>query len=139
MTVQIVHASCVAWQGRGVLILGRSGAGKSALALQLMAYGADLVADDRTELHAEGDVLTARPPAAIAGLIEARGLGLLRTPFVPQAEIALVVDLDQTESDRLPPERQISLLGISRPLALAVPLAHFPAAILCYLKAMRFA
>lgn len=139
MTAQIVHASCVAWQGRGVLILGRSGAGKSALALQLMAYGADLVADDRTELHAEGDVLIARHPATIEGLIEARGVGLLRADFVPQAEIALIVDLDQTESDRLPPERQISLLGISRPLALAVPQAHFPAAILCYLKAMRFA
>ena len=139
MTAQIVHASCVAWQGRGVLILGRSGAGKSALALQLMAFGADLVADDRTELHAESDVLTARPPATIEGLIEARGVGLLRAAFVPQAEIALVVDLDQTETDRLPPEREISLLGISRPLALAVPQAHFPAAILCYLKTMRFA
>ena len=139
MSAQILHASCVAWQGRGALILGRSGAGKSALALQLMAYGADLVADDRTELHAEGDALTARPPATIAGLIEARGVGLLRVPFVPQAEIALIVDLDQTETDRLPPERQLTLLGISRPLVLSVPQAHFPAAILCYLKALRFA
>ena len=139
MSAQILHASCVAWQGRGVLILGRSGAGKSALALQLMAYGADLVADDRTELQAESDALTARPPATIAGLIEARGVGLLRVPFVAQAEIALVVDLDQTETDRLPPERQLTLLGISRPLVLSVPQAHFPAAILCYLKALRFA
>ncbi len=139
MSAQILHASCVAWQGRGALILGRSGAGKSALALQLMAYGADLVADDRTELHAEDDVLTARPPATIAGLIEARGVGLLRVPFVPQAEIALIVDLDQTETDRLPPERHLTLLGISRPLVLSVPQAHFPAAILCYLKALRFA
>jgi HPr kinase/phosphorylase len=139
MTGQIVHAGCVAWQGRGVLILGHSGAGKSALALQLMAYGADLVADDRTELHAEGDALTAIPPATIAGLIEARGVGLLCAAFVPRAEIALVVDLDQTETDRLPPDRQISLLGISRPLVLSVPQPHFPAAILCYLKGLRFA
>ena len=139
MTAQIVHASCIAWQGRGVLILGRSGLGKSALAIQLMAYGADLVADDRTELQAHGGVLTARPPATIQGLIEARGLGLLRVPFVPQAQIALVVDMDQTETQRLPPEREISLLGISCPLVLAVPAAHFPAAILCYVKASRFA
>lgn len=139
MSAQILHASCVAWQGRGVLILGRSGAGKSALALQLMAYGADLVADDRTELHGEDDVLAATPPATIAGLIEARGVGLLRVPFVPQAEVALVVDLDQTETNRLPPDRQISLLGISRPLVLSVPQPHFPAAILCYLKGLRFA
>ncbi len=137
MKAQVLHASCIAWQGRGVLIMGPSGAGKSALALQLMAYGADLVSDDRTELLAEADVLTARPPATIQGLIEARGLGLLRVPFVPQTEIVLVVDLDQTETNRLPPERQISLLGISRPLVLCVPQAHFPAAILCYLKTIR--
>lgn len=139
MSAQILHATCVAWQGRGVLILGRSGAGKSALALQLMAYGADLVSDDRTELLAEADVLTARPPATIEGLIEARGLGLLCVPFVPQADIALVVDLDQPEPNRLPPQREITLLGISRPLVLAMPQPHFPAAILCYLKASRFA
>ena len=139
MNAQIFHASCVAWQGHGALILGQSGAGKSALALQLMAFGADLVSDDRTELMAEADVLTARAPATIQGLIEARGVGLMRVPFVPKAEIALVIDLDQPEPNRLPPQREITLLGISRPLVLAVPQPHFPAAILCYLKGSRFA
>ena len=139
MNTQILHASCVAWQGRGALILGQSGAGKSALALQLMALGADLVSDDRTELLAEADALTARAPATIQGLIEARGVGLMRVPFVPKAEIALVIDLDQPEPNRLPPQREITLLGISRPLVLAVPQPHFPAAILCYLKGSRFA
>ena len=139
MNTQILHASCVAWQGHGALILGQSGAGKSALALQLMALGADLVSDDRTELLAEADALTARAPATIQGLIEARGVGLMCVPFVPQAEIALVIDLDQPEPNRLPPQREITLLGISRPLVLAVPQPHFPAAILCYLKGSRFA
>jgi HPr kinase/phosphorylase len=139
MNAQIFHASCVAWQGHGALILGQSGAGKSALALQLMAFGADLVSDDRTELLAEADVLTARAPATIQGLIEARGVGLMRVPFVPKAEIALVIELDQPEPNRLPPQREITLLGISRPLVLAVPQPHFPAAILCYLKGSRFA
>ena len=139
MTGEIVHASCVAWQGRGVLIVGHSGAGKSALALQLMAYGADLVADDRTELAAQGDVLTARPPSTLQGLIEARHFGLLAMPFVAQAAIALVVDLDQTEPDRLPPAREITLLGITRPLVFGLNQPHFPAAILCYLKGERFA
>ena len=139
MNAQIFHASCVAWQGHGALILGQSGAGKSALALQLMALGADLVSDDRTELLAEADALTARAPATIQGLIEARGVGLMRLPFVPQAEIALVIDLDQPEPNRLPPQREITLLGISRPLVLAVPQPHCPAAILCYLQGSRFA
>ena len=62
MNAQILNASCVAWQGRGALILGRSGAGKSALALQLMALGADLVSDDRTELLAPTVPLTSGTP-----------------------------------------------------------------------------
>ncbi len=139
MSEHILHASCVAVQGRGALILGRSGAGKSALALQLMAYGAELVADDRTELTVTGEDLIARPPATLHGLIEARGLGLLQMPFAGHAKIALVIDLDQTEPARLPPERQVTLLGISVPLVLAVAQPHFPAAILCYLKGQRFA
>ncbi|MEM9638850.1 MAG: hypothetical protein AAGA94_14475, partial [Pseudomonadota bacterium] len=55
----ILHASCVACQGRAVLILGRSGQGKSGLALQLMAYGADLVADDRTQVTVQDERLWA--------------------------------------------------------------------------------
>ncbi len=64
------HASCVAYGGRGVLILGASGRGKSALALRLMALGAVLVADDRTDLCREGDSVMARAPDAIKGMIE---------------------------------------------------------------------
>lgn len=139
MTAQILHASCVAWACRAALILGRSGAGKSALALQMMAFGADLVSDDRTELQADQDRLIARPLAAIQGLIEARGIGVLRVPFVRQAEIALVVDLDQTETQRLPLQRHVTLLGKTLPLVASAPHPHFPAAILCYLKGERFA
>ena len=74
----IVHASCVAWKGRGLLIGGPVGSGKSSLALQLMAFGADLIADDRTALSADRDgPPVAAPVAPIAGLIEARGVGIL--------------------------------------------------------------
>ena len=68
----IVHASCVALGGRGVLILGGSGAGKSGLALQLMAYGAALVSDDRTILSNRDGALQAAAPDTIRGRIEAR-------------------------------------------------------------------
>ncbi len=139
MTPTRLHASAVACAGRGVLILGPSGAGKSSLALKLLAYGATLVADDQTELWAEGETLLARPPAAIAGLIEARGIGLLRLPHLAQAPIDLVIDLGQTETERLPPQRQVTLSGLSRPLVCGVGHDHFPAAILCYLKGSRHA
>ena len=58
----ILHATCIAWQGRGVLIRGPSGSGKSALALGLMAHGAVLVADDRVKLSLQnGQEGTRRP------------------------------------------------------------------------------
>ena len=135
----MVHASCVAVGGRAVLITGPSGAGKSALALQLIALGADLVSDDQTALQAVGAQLIARPPAMIAGLIEARGLGLLHLPHLDQAEVALVADLAFTETERLPPQRQITLLGLPLSLVYKVPHDHFPSAIMCYLKATRCA
>jgi HPr kinase/phosphorylase len=129
----------VACAGKGVLILGKSGAGKSALALQLLALGAGLVADDQTEIVATGPKLLARAPDTIKGLIEARGVGILRLPFLPSAEIALVIDLDQTESERLPPQRSVTLLGIACDLVLGSRHTHFPASILCYLHGSRSA
>lgn len=136
---ETLHASCVAVEGRGLLILGPSGSGKSALALNLIALGADLVSDDRTDLHVAGDDLVASPPPAIRGLIEARGVGILRLPALQQANIALVVDLGQSECTRLPPQRDVTILGMRCDLVLGVPHAHFPAAILCYLKGSRHA
>ena len=114
--------------------------GKSALALQLMALGADLVADDGTLIRrgAEGG-LWASCPEPIAGRIEARGVGILAADSVPSAQLVLVVDLDQPEPDRLPPFRKITLLGEEVDLLLRVDHAHFASAILQYLKAGRAA
>lgn len=132
-----VHASCVALDGRGLLITGPSGSGKSALALQLMALGARLVADDRVDLRRAGDGVIASCPAALHGLIEARGLGLLRAEALAQAELALVVDLAVVETARLPPLRHIPVLGVALPLALQVEAAHFPFALLQHLRGGR--
>ncbi|EYD74534.1 HPr kinase/phosphorylase [Rubellimicrobium mesophilum DSM 19309] len=120
-----------------MLIRGASGTGKSALGLELMALGLDLVADDRTELVREGARVVARCPAAIRGLIEARGVGILRAEAVECAALALVVDLGEAEAERLPPWREAVLLGVSLP-CLHKPLnGRFAAAILQYLKAGR--
>ena len=132
-----VHATCVAVAKRGVLIMGPSGSGKSALGLALMALGAILVADDRTLLANKAGALVARSPAPIRGLIEARGLGLLHAPTRASVHVALVVDLGQVESDRLPPFRHISLCGISCDLVLGQPTPHFPSLLWAYMKGGR--
>ena len=103
------HGSCVAFGDRGVLMLGRSGAGKSALALRMIGLGAMLVADDQVELFPRDNDVYARPPEALQGLIEARNVGLLRSAFVPEVRIRLVIDLDTAETERLPQRRVIKL------------------------------
>jgi len=85
----------------GVLLIGRSGAGKSDLALRLMAFGADLVADDRSDLFVARGKLMAKSPAAIAGLLEVRGVGIVSLPYSDTAPIGLVVRLGKTPK-RLP-------------------------------------
>jgi HPr kinase/phosphorylase len=133
----LLHATCVAFDGRGVLILGPSGAGKSALALDLMALGAGLVADDQTELRAEAGRLMARRPAGLPHLIEARGIGLLGADGPDHAPLSLVVDLGQVETARLPPRRQILLEGVMIDVVHGPVTRHFPAAIRQYVLAGR--
>lgn len=102
-----------------------------------MAAEADLVADDQTELYLEDGRLMARCPPALSGLIEARGVGLLRAKPAANAEVVLVADLGQSEPDRLPPRRSTELLGRSVDLAYGKGNPHFPWAVLCYLKGSR--
>ncbi|MCX7301221.1 MAG: serine kinase [Rhodobacterales bacterium] len=130
-----LHSTTVSLAGRAVLITGASGTGKSALGLTLLAWGCDLVADDRTEVVRDGAMLLARCPAAIGGLIEARGVGLLRARSVPEARIVLAVDMDVTETERMPPLRHRRWLDCDIPLLHKVESRYFAAAILQYLKA----
>lgn len=133
----LLHATCVAVEGRGLLITGPSGAGKSALALQMMAFGARLVADDRVALSRRDGALWADCPPAIRGMIEARGVGLLNADPLPGAEVVLAVDLGQVEEMRLPPRREVIYLGQRVDLVLGQQTPHFPASLLLYLRAGR--
>lgn len=133
----IVHATCVAVAKRGILILGPSGSGKSTLGLALMALGAKLVADDRTALANKAGALVAKCPPQLRGLIEARGLGLIRAETAASVRIALVVDLAQTETDRLPPRRYTTLCGVDCDLVLGQQQPHFPSFLLAYIKGGR--
>lgn len=97
-----VRGATIAAFGRGLLIIGPAGSGKSSLALDLIAHGAVLIADDVTELARRGDALIATCPLAGRGLIEARGIGILRMPTAPSAPLAMVVDLGRRGDERLP-------------------------------------
>jgi HPr kinase/phosphorylase len=96
-----IHASCASRAGDGVLLIGPPGAGKSDLLLRLLARGFDLVADDRV------DVLDgiARPPPALAGLLEVRGLGIVRLPHVTSARLTLAVMLAPSDARMPAPAR----------------------------------
>lgn len=114
----IAHAGLVAQQRggrwRGVLIEGPSGAGKSDLALRALDAGFTLVADDRTILWASGGRLFGRAPETLYGLMEVRGLDVIRLPALPLAEVALVARHGAPE--RLPQREHVEILEIRAPL-----------------------
>lgn len=104
-----IHATAVLVGATAILIRGPSGAGKSRLALDLIGLAAAgvvpfarLVADDRVDLAVASGRLLARPPAALAGLIERRGEGIVPAPFEPVAVLGLVVDLAVADAARMP-------------------------------------
>lgn len=96
----LIHASCAARDGSGVLLTGPSGTGKSDLLLRLLDHGFSLVADDQVDV-ADGQ---ASPPPALRGLLEVRGLGIFHFPFLPSVRLALAVSLGH--GDRLPVPRR---------------------------------
>jgi serine kinase of HPr protein (carbohydrate metabolism regulator) len=107
-----LHASCVQLSGIGIVLLGASGVGKSDLALRLIDSGATLVADDQVHVEAGETGLLGRPAEALAGLLEVRGLGILRLPYCEVSQLGLVVELDRAEIvARLPTRSTYSLLG----------------------------
>jgi HPr kinase/phosphorylase len=136
MTSATIHASAVLTGARAVLIRGPSGAGKSRLALDLIQAGrlgalrfVRLVGDDRIYVQAAGGRLLVRPAESLAGLIEVRGLGILRLPYEPSATVGLVVDLG-AEAERSPDatELQVDIEGVNLPrLAVAAGQEALPA------------
>lgn len=110
-----LHASCVAIDGRAVLIGGPSGSGKSDLALRLLDRGFTLVSDDRTIVHRDGPRLVASAPEPIKGKLEIRGIGIVEMATVQNVPLALVVELT-SDIQRLPDDSERLILGIGVPL-----------------------
>lgn len=85
-----------------VLLLGDSGAGKSDVALRLIASGAKLIADDQTELFVEHGRVWADAPPNIKGGMEIRGVGIVRVDSAPAAPVVLAVQLTEGSVARMP-------------------------------------
>jgi len=116
MFVVTAHATCIAIDGYGILLRGPSGSGKSDLALRAIADGAHLVADDQVLLARDGDAVIGSAPPALHGLIEIRGLGLMRMNADARAPIALVADMAAAAViDRMPLARHCRLAGADIP------------------------
>lgn len=130
MTALVHQASAVVVEGRALLIEGPPGSGKSSLALALIEQGAGLIGDDAVTIAADGDRLIASPPPNIAGLIEVRGVGLVRLELAPPAPVALILALGGPPPARLPetplPTRVIA--GIAVPVLAFDPGTIVPAA-----------
>jgi serine kinase of HPr protein (carbohydrate metabolism regulator) len=116
LSSETLHASCVALDGRAVLIIGISGSGKSDLSLRLLDRGFALVSDDQTIVRKMGDKLVASAPATIAGKLEIRGVGIVDMETVKDVPVALLVELT-SDVVRLPDDsRERPVLGINIPL-----------------------
>ena len=118
----LFHATSVAIGEHAVLLRGPPGSGKSDLALRLIDAGARLVADDQSEVWREGDKLLVRAPRTIFGLIEVRGVGLVKVDAMPAARLALIADLVAMQHiERLPEPGSETILGLPVPLVAIAP------------------
>jgi len=117
-----IHATCIDIDGKGILLRGPSGSGKSDLALRLIDGGARLVADDRTNLTLQDDAVIATAPDEIAGKMEVRGLGVRSVDVLAQTPLALVADLvNPSDVERIPKPASVELRGLSLPLIRLAP------------------
>lgn len=130
----LIHGTCLALGEDGVLLLGQPGSGKSDLALRLIdAAGsglngtlrrAELVADDQVVIRRQAGHLMASAPAALAGKLEIRGLGIVEIPARPNVALKLAVRLTPAEEiERLPDlaRARMDILGMVLPLVLIDP------------------
>lgn len=133
------HGTTIEINGVGIFIQGASGAGKSDFAIRLIEMGANLIADDYTNLTPASDALIASAPENIKGLIEIHGIGVISTEVKKQTQVKLVVELVEGDKIERMPEQQSTLIeGVSLPLIfLCAKQASATAKLSLYLKSLE--
>ena len=131
--------------GQGVFIIGSAGIGKSSFALELIAQGHQLIADDVVEFSCNDTVITGHCPPMLQGLLHTRELGLISIPniFGDHAskidhQLNVIVELtDQPQSNITLTTNNKSSLILDRALPLLVLNTANPASLshrlLCWL------
>ena len=112
-----IHATCVKIDSKGVLILGDSGSGKSDLALRLITmFSAKLVSDDRTDIFNDSGVIKAKAPSVLKGLLEVRGVGIIKQEYTKETKVDLVVKLTNDKIERMPLPQNYKIEGVEIPM-----------------------
>ncbi len=101
LKIKTIHATAVSIEDKGILIVGKSGSGKSSLALSLIAKGAHLICDDRANLFVKNKTVMMTKPPTLPVALEVRGLGLINVPSVDEAAVDLIVDMTLSADSRL--------------------------------------
>ena len=115
--IQNIHATCINLKSKGILILGDSGAGKSDLALRLITlFSAKLVGDDRVEIQNNKGCIKACAPEVLKGLLEVRGVGIIKTEYLEESKVDLVIKLTSGKLERMPDNKEYEIEGIKMPL-----------------------
>lgn len=116
MSKSILHGTAVAFGGAAVLLRGASGAGKSDVALRLIGLGAVLVADDQVEVDLRSGRPYVRGIDPVKGLLEIRGVGIVKCAVAEAAVLKLVIDLVAREAvPRIPDWDKVDMQGIMLP------------------------
>jgi HPr kinase/phosphorylase len=126
---QTNHATAVSINQSAVLIIGKSGSGKSGLALQLLALGGGLIADDQCLIYEKSNQVWVGKPPSLPGLIEVWGYGLLRIKLVKSSPVTLIVNLDDTAKLRFPDPIYFKIRQHKIPVLNKIESSYFPAAI----------
>lgn len=112
-----MHGSLVQIDGKGVLITGKSGSGKTSLALGLIetakrhGSAAFLVSDDQVLIETVRDGVKGAAPPSIAGKIEIYGFGIVPVPHSPSSQIHLIVELVDDKTLERMPEPSTQIIG----------------------------